>query len=140
MLQLKPTNWDAVGCSYKYNTGYWDYRDRTRVPMEDPGDGIAGKDLNWVSNPSLYILMHEPPARAYFGWFVHWHYARGTTDVPQSRLMRDTQRFISPVLFVDAHAAKHDFTKAIQSDPDDPFEPTKDWIWYKPAQQPRSNH
>ena len=38
---------------------------------------------------------------------------------------------ISPILFVDGHAAKHDFTKALKADPQYPIEETKDWIWYQ---------
>jgi hypothetical protein len=129
-----------VGCSYKYNTGELEY---TRLPMEDPVNGIAEKKVNWAPDPTLYVLMHEPPARRYMapvhGWFVHWHYARGPTDVPESQLELDPQQFISPVLFVDGHVARHDFTKTLHSDPDYPFEPTKDWIWYKPAQPPQSS-
>ena len=110
--------------------------------MEDPVNGIANKKTCWVPDPTLYILIHEPPARAYMappqGWFVHWHYARGPTDVPLSQLEHDPQQFISPVLFVDGHVARHDFTRTIHSDPEHCFEPAKDWIWYKPAQPPQS--
>ena len=78
--------------------------------------------------------MHEPPAKRYCvpgdsgGWFVHWHYARGPTDIPRKKLNRDPQLFISTVLFVDGHAAKHDFTKVLKDNPDYPYEPTKNWI------------
>jgi hypothetical protein len=110
--------------------------------MEDSEKGIAEKHDNWVVDPALYVLIHEPPARRYkapgsLGWFVHWHFARGPTDVPQEELKHDTQKFISPVLFIDGHAARHDFTRTIQSDPEHPFEPTKDWIWYKPREPAR---
>jgi prepilin-type processing-associated H-X9-DG protein len=82
--------------------------------------------------------MHEPPARPYKAsaskkLFFHWHFARGRTDVPFGDLKNDDQKFISPVLFVDGHAAKHDFTTALRSDLTNHFEPTKDWVWYKPA-------
>ena len=124
-----------MGCSYKYNTAGLEY---TWWPLEDPENGIASKITSWVPDPALYVLIHEPPARRYMapgspGWFVHWHYARGPTDVPEEKLKHDGQQFISPVLFVEGHVAKHDFTRTIQSDPEHPFEPTKDWIWYKPA-------
>jgi prepilin-type processing-associated H-X9-DG protein len=46
---------------------------------------------------------------------------------------RISGRFIAPVLFVDGHSRFHDFTRAISDDPEYPYEPTKDWIWYKPA-------
>jgi len=34
---------------------------------------------------------------------------------------------------VDGHAARHDFTQRIIENLTFPYEPTKDWIWYKPA-------
>ena len=129
-----------MGCSYKYNTAGLEY---TRWPLEDPENGIATKITSWVPDPALYVLIHEPPARRYMapgspGWFVHWHYARGPTDVPEEELKHDGQQFISPVLFVEGHVATHNFTRTIQSDPEHPFEPRKDWIWYKPAQASQS--
>jgi hypothetical protein len=66
--------------------------------------------------------------------FVQWHYARGPSDVPLDQLDQDRQPFISPVLFVDGRVARHDFTRTIQADPVYCFEPTKDWIWYKPVE------
>ena len=53
--------------------------------------------------------------------------------MPFEELKTDDQKFISPVLFVDGHVAKHDFTTALRSDLTNHFEPTKDWVWYKPA-------
>jgi hypothetical protein len=76
--------------------------------------------------------MHEPPAMAYVNQFYHWHYARGKTTVRGDELARDGQKFISVIGFVDGHAAQHDFTKAIKTDPAYPLEPTANWIWYKP--------
>ena len=45
------------------------------------------------------------------------------------------QQFISPILFVDGHTAVHNFSKALTVDPLFPYEETKDWIWYKPAEE-----
>lgn len=137
----EPTCWEALGCSYMYNTpfGYW----LTRRTMEDRLNGIAGKPVSWVPSPTKYILFNEPPARSYFPtvgpWtpkviFTHWHYsghqyAHNTwiRDVP-----KDTAKFFSPIFFVDGHAASYNFTSNIKADPYYPFEPTQDWIWYKP--------
>ena len=67
------------------------------------------------------------------GWYVHWHYARGPSDISAQQLKADGQKFISTIVFVDGHAAKHDFTSRIKGNPLDIYERTKDWIWYKPA-------
>lgn len=138
---LMPTCWESAGCSYDYNiyspcAVYY----RTRYPLEGGTGSLGGNKLGWVANPSLFILVHEPPARSYqvIGGpppciFLHWHfgkspYSRITPEVPS-----DGQKFISPILFVDGHAAQHDFTRTIKADPDFIYEPTKDWIWYKPG-------
>ena len=76
--------------------------------------------------------MYEPPAQKHKGMYVHWHYARVKNAVPESELQQDGQRFISPILFVDGHAASHDFTKALKTEPDFPYEATANWMWYKP--------
>ena len=82
--------------------------------------------------------MYEPPARPDYYWY-HWHFSRSPTDVLSlADLKSDGQRFISPILFVDGHTARHDFTRTIKGDPSFPFEPTKDWVWYKPRPVKRS--
>ena len=48
--------------------------------------------------------------------------------------LSDNQRFISPILFTDGHAASRDFTKALKTDPEYPYEPTPGWMWYKPEE------
>ncbi len=64
-VRWKPTNFDAMSSSYRCNYYNWD--NPTRKPMADPQFGIAGKDESWVTAPSLYILLHEPPA-------LRWNY------------------------------------------------------------------
>jgi prepilin-type N-terminal cleavage/methylation domain-containing protein len=103
-ITAKPTLWGATGCSYLYNTGVL----RTRQKPDDPTPwgGLAGKKIGWVSNPSLYIMLDEPPAEA-FGinydgiqmfHFVHWHESRSSkTDWPQAELPNDPSKFISPI-------------------------------------------
>ena len=97
---------------------------------------MTGKKLDWAPNPSLFIMMHEPPAFVYgdkgVKYLFHWHYARGANTLTSRELSRDGQKFFSPILFVDGHANKHDFMKAIKDDPMHPLEPTANWIWYKP--------
>lgn len=134
----KPSDWFSVGCSYHYNAGGLTYlmQGGFKLKPEDEMFGMAGKQENWVSSPSLYILLHEPPARLYGcppdapQWY-QWHFVRGPVDIDDPKTAR--QEFISPIAFVDGHAAQHNFSKSLSTDPLFPYEPTKDWIWYKPA-------
>jgi prepilin-type N-terminal cleavage/methylation domain-containing protein len=137
--KLKPSNWDAIGCSYQYNAGVLTvlFGGGFRFPPEDPGEGIANKAEDWAPSPARYILLHEPPARLYGcmppvppQWY-QWHYARGASDISDPQ--RAPQQFFSPIQFVDGHAAMHNFSKSLSTDPLFPYEPTKDWIWYKSA-------
>ena len=141
-ILMKPTCWETMGSSYERNLGVWT---RTKLPCDG---GLT--TMAWVPNPSLFILMFEPPARAYLikrsnrdegiPLFQHWHYAPisdwhevpNSVDWPQEYLARDGRKFISPILFVDGHVASHDFSRVIRADPWHPYEATKDWMWYKP--------
>ena len=127
----KPTNWQALGCSYAYNAAFWGN------PTMEPFDNeymIAGQKENYVRDPSRMIVMHEPPAFWYANYY-HWHYARGPTTITPDQLENDGQKFISPVQFVDGHCGSFDFTHALKDDPDYPIEPTKDWYWYEPLRR-----
>ena len=97
-------------------------------------NGLSGKPEAWAPEPARYILMYEPPCRPH-GCGVHsycqWHMSRGKTDFADPRTAGG--RFYSPILFVDGHTAFNDFTRALCTDPNHPYEPTKDWIWYKQA-------
>jgi hypothetical protein len=119
---------------------------KTRLPMED-GNGLAGKPGSWITNPSKYILMHEPPAGS-FGCAVglgeskenpedmqyhFWHFSDDRhPDIARHDFINEGRHFRSPLLFVDGHSAFFDFTKAIRADPMYFCEPTSDWVWYKP--------
>jgi prepilin-type N-terminal cleavage/methylation domain-containing protein len=138
---FKPSNWSTAGCSYHYNVGVHLYGSTRLEPADSTG--IPGKLTSWVPEPSRYILMNEPPAMKMLwnnnngspgGLFYHWHYARGRTDVRYDELAKDSQQFVSPILFVDGHTAKHDFTRVIKGDPRYPYEPASNWIWYKPKE------
>jgi prepilin-type N-terminal cleavage/methylation domain-containing protein len=136
---IKASNFEVVGCSYQYNAGIaWGFRDKgTRSRQADRQDGLSGKPEWWAPEPSRFILMYEPPARPYVCGFegdkgyCQWHFSRGQSDFADPRTAGG--RFFSPILFVDGHTAFHDFTRALCADPAFPFEPTKDWMWYKPA-------
>ena len=129
--QWKPSNFEALGCSYRFNASLWG-SDTLQVP-DDPDANLAGKRESWVSYPSRMIMVHEPPAFWYNNYY-HWHYTRGATLITPDQLASDGQPFISAILFVDGHSAIHNFTHALKDDPDHPLEPTRDWIWYKPKQ------
>jgi len=137
----KPTNFFALGNSYRYNYYPWGNPTMKLNNLdEDIEFGIANKKENWVPHPSRYILLHEPPALRWNyeeggRWFL-WHFARGETTLADPTLARSA--FISNILFVDGHAATHDFTDTLV----DPVtgkanlficEPTADWVWYKPV-------
>ena len=133
---MRPFNnlYEAVGTSYKYNSSLYDASDPTRRPRKDPENGVAGKSEDWLSDPSRYILLHEPPATPYKDrdwYYFFWHYARGKNTAFSLSDTKD--RSISPVLFADGHSALYDFTSAIHSNPSYPYEPTADWYWYEPA-------
>jgi hypothetical protein len=127
----KPSNYEALGCSYHFNASLWG--NWTLQTPADPDSNLAGKMENWVTAPSHMIFLHEPPALWYANYY-HWHYARGPTMVNPSVLADDGQKFTSPILFVDAHAGSFDFTHALKDNPDPnyPMEPYKDWYWYEP--------
>lgn len=131
-----PSNYETIGCSYHYNSG-------TLTTLSDGGfqlprvaGGVAGQSEDWAPNPALYILLHEPPARIYgcsgagARWY-QWHMSKGQTEITDPQ--RAPQEFRSPVAFVDGHVKFHNFSKSISTDPYHPYEATRDWIWYKPA-------
>jgi len=130
----KPSNYEALGCSYRFNGNLWE--NATRQVADDAEYNLTGKKESWAPNPSLFIAVHEPPAFVYGDtgskFLFHWHYSRGATTLNLGQLKQDNQKFISPILFVDGHAANHDFNKAIKDNPAYPLEPTANWIWYKP--------
>lgn len=135
---LLPSCWETRGFSYEFNGGAPSglKHPYTKLPVFRP---IVGRVDSAIPEPSRFILMHEPPAapqvchcpREHFRprWY-QWHRNRGKTDFLDPRLAPAS--FYSPVLFVDGHAAIHDFTKALTTDPYFPFEPTRDWMWYIP--------
>jgi prepilin-type N-terminal cleavage/methylation domain-containing protein len=136
-----PTLHYAFGCSYQLNSKPWQF---TRYV---PKGVLPGKTVNWVDNPSAYILAYEPPARPrikplfapdlcnlklldYPYNYFHWHFNTGPSSVFDAA--RDGQKAISPILFVDGHGARHDFTQALHREPKFPTEAARDWIWYQP--------
>ncbi len=134
-----PSDFKATGCSYHYNAGRLTTPagGGTRQAQADPLFGLAGKMEGWVSDPSRYILMYEPPARVYSGddqicrWY-QWHRSLGRYEFTDPALV--PSKFISPILFVDGHTVIENFTRALTVNPLFPYEPKTDWVWYEPAQ------
>ena len=128
--------WLAAGCSYRYNAGGLTKlaSPGTLRRESDPLEGIGGKPESWIPDPSVYITVHEPPARP---WgcagqqpvWVQWHRAKGGSSFPDPAL--GTGAFASATLFGDGHAAVLNFTRSLTQDPLHPYEPTKDWTWYR---------
>jgi hypothetical protein len=127
---IKPSDWEALGCSYRFNGLLHPDPSQLRQVPADYDYNLCGKKRSWVPDPARFIMMHEVPGYDWAGQFYHWHLASGKTTVTRSELASDPQKFISPVLFVDGHVRVHDFTKSVRL----PYslEPTADWIWYKP--------
>ena len=138
---LLPSCWSTRGYSYEFNGGSpvglkLPY---TRKPV---AGGISDKPEGWVPDPSRFILMYEPPAAPQVchhipehfrpHWY-QWHRSRAKIEILDPRLAPGL--FYSPILFVDGHVGFFNFTKSLCADPYFPFEETKDWIWYKPADQ-----
>jgi prepilin-type N-terminal cleavage/methylation domain-containing protein len=137
-----PTAHHAFGVSYRLNLAPWE---NTKFEVEGV---LPGQKAGWVKQPSDYIYVYEPPAlpmhkpllspdlchlrsiREPYNYF-HWHFNTGRSSVFD--IVNDGQRAISPILFVDGHAAKHDFTKALHQDWRFPTEATKNWVWYQPV-------
>jgi prepilin-type N-terminal cleavage/methylation domain-containing protein len=137
--QFDPTCWDTAGCSYAYNG----------VPPGiffkftfDGSGGLAGQKSSAIGVPSSFIMMYEPPATGWYqttlfqplttSFFTHWHFVPHRIQTTIIGIPADPQLFISPILFVDGHAASEDFTRTIQTDPYYANEPTRDWTWYRP--------
>ncbi len=136
-LGIRPSNYEALGSSYHYNAGGLPVPQGGgfRTPPADPWDGLAGKPESYVSQPVRHILLHEPPARPYarpdgtLFWY-QWHRHAGRYEFQDPAFAGG--RFVSPILFVDGHAATHNFTRALTVNPFYPYEPTADWMWYEP--------
>jgi prepilin-type N-terminal cleavage/methylation domain-containing protein len=136
-----PTAHHAFGLSYRLNNGPWEH---TKFEVEGV---LPGQKAGWVRQPSQYIHVYEPPALPMhkpilhpdlchldgilepYNYF-HWHFNTGRSSVFD--IANDNQKAISPILFVDGHTAKHDFTKSLHREWRYPTETTKDWIWYQP--------
>jgi Tfp pilus assembly protein PilE len=136
---LLPTCWSTRGFSYEMNPGL--IKGMTIPYTKRPVEGtIPGKPEGWIPEPSRFILMYEAPAvpqvcshpTPHFTpkWY-QWHRRRAKTVFDDPRLA--PAKFYSPILFMDGHAAIHNFSKSLTTDPYYFQEETKDWMWYKAA-------
>lgn len=137
-----PTAHHAFGVSYRLNLAPWE---NTKFQVAGV---LPGQKAGWVKQPTEYIYVYEPPAlpmhkpllspdlchlkaiKEPYNYF-HWHFNTSRPSVFD--IANDGQKAISPILFVDGHAAQHDFTTALHQDWRFPTEATKDWTWYQPA-------
>ncbi|KAF0178263.1 MAG: hypothetical protein FD161_2010 [Limisphaerales bacterium] len=147
VADAKISAWETAGCSYLYNVQLGAPRDDTRTPplplgtLRSARGSISRQPETWVEKPDRFILMNEPPAQpldkvlsrrpyVWINYWTQWHRNRGRTDFRDPRIA--PALFVSPVLFVDGHAAVHDFSASVMTDPYYPYEETKDWQWYQP--------
>jgi hypothetical protein len=136
--EIKPTVFDAVGDSYRFNwfleDDYWNDNPPT---VEDPVYNLGLKKESWVPDPARFIMIHEWAAFPYNAdgriSVVAWHGALtpGRAYDPVT-IKGNRDKFVAPTLFVDGHAQQCDFTANIKKNPRRGLEPGKDWMWYKP--------
>ena len=135
-----PSNFRAIGNSYQYNSGPLTLLSGGGF-RELPGgvlrETLGGQAESWVTEPSKFILMHEPPARIYGcletgpRWY-QWHFSSaGPSQFADPRTA--PAKFRSPILFTDGHVKDHNFTRALVNDPYYPYEATGEWRWYQAA-------
>jgi prepilin-type N-terminal cleavage/methylation domain-containing protein len=137
-VTLLPSCWATRGYSYEMNLGTPDGLAIPSTRLLVAGS-IVGQEETWVGDMSRFVLYYEPPASPQVchrtpplfqpHWY-QWHRNRGLSSFLDPRLAPGL--FYSPILFVDNHAKCFNFTRALCADPYYPFEPTRDWIWYKP--------
>jgi prepilin-type N-terminal cleavage/methylation domain-containing protein/prepilin-type processing-associated H-X9-DG protein len=136
--KLTPSNFKTIGNSYQYNTGPLTvlsgggFRELGTATLRET---LGGRSESWVTAPSRFIVLHEPPARLYGcvntgpRWF-QWHFgSAGPSEFADPRTA--PARFRSPILFADGHVKEHNFTRALTVDPYHPYEATGDWMWYQ---------
>jgi len=138
---IKPTSYDVAGASYRFNWNLQDNYQGLQVAA-DPYYNLSGKKESWAPEPSRFIMLHEVSA---YPWdsgidtagtvaVGQWHYSThpGRTFNPAT-LRNDTDKFVAPILFVDGHSLRCDFTQVFQANPLRALEPGRNWMWYKPV-------
>jgi hypothetical protein len=57
----KPSDWDSIGCSYRFNGIIHPDPSRLRQIPDDRKDNLCGKKESRVPDPVRFIMMHEVP-------------------------------------------------------------------------------
>jgi prepilin-type N-terminal cleavage/methylation domain-containing protein len=133
IFNRRPTCFDAVGCSYRFNAALdGDYYNGGVA--EDPSYNLVLKKEGWAPQPVRFILMHEKAAYPWGGTSVtSWHSASSPGKMFDAGTIRgDPDRLIAPVLFIDGHSQQCDFTAIMKANLARGLEPGRDWMWYKP--------
>jgi prepilin-type processing-associated H-X9-DG protein len=139
---LNPGVFGGLGCSYQFNAFLW----QSYLGIaEDSFYNLGLKKESWPPDPAHFITMHEWGAYPQTVWDLfagihvrQWHSASNPRQEYDSRpqvpptIQEAPEKFVAPVLFVDGHVQRCDFTAVIKSNPIRALDPTKDWIWYKP--------
>ncbi len=145
-MELKPTLWDALGTSYFYNDSAIANSFVPNPGQPDPyapgwqydASDLANKRADWVTLPSLFIVLYEWPAKAwpgFGGYTFNWHY-RQAGSVPSADSTASQRGLYSNILFFDGHAATVDFTPSLMHDSDGRVNgqyltATGDYRWYQ---------
>jgi prepilin-type N-terminal cleavage/methylation domain-containing protein len=127
---------DGSGCSYRFN--YLRQMNYQGV-AEDAYHNLGLKKESWPPDPARFISMHEFGAFPFCDWYVdfvqitQWHEASNPGKTLWNWEIKEARdKFVAPILFLDGHSQRCDFTAIIKKNPLRALEPTKDWIWYKP--------
>ena len=136
VFERRPSVFATSGCSYRFN---YLWQPNYSGIAEDAYNNLGLKKDSWPPDPARFISMHE------FGAFVfvdpysdfyevtQWHEAsKAGKGLWGDELKNAPGKFIAPILFVDGHSQRCDFTASIKKSPLHALEPTQDWIWYKP--------
>jgi prepilin-type processing-associated H-X9-DG protein len=122
-----------AGSSYRYNANPW-CEIRPDRKLADPNNGLEGKPENWITQPSLHVVLH---CLAALPWqhesgqpYLHvWHYPSGS--VTTSDLQSLSKKTVAPVLFVDGHVKHFNLKQHFRQNPRYYAEPTSERVWYK---------
>ena len=124
------------GCSYRFN---YLWQMNYQGLAEDAYYNLALKKESWPPDPVRFISMHEfgsfPFCDPYsdFVQITQWHEASNPGKTLWNwEISAARDRFVAPILFLDGHSQRCDFTRVLKKDPLRALQPTKDWMWYKP--------